>query len=74
MKTETATQIENTTLLVSDTPERVTDKAILVNVFNTANGNNKSFWIPKSIMKTTEDGKLLQIPSWFIRQNFSWLA
>lgn len=74
MKTETATQIENTTLLVSDTPERVTDKAILVNVFNTANGSNKSFWIPKSLMKTTEDGKLLQIPSWFIRQNFGWLA
>lgn len=51
---------------------RETEKAYLFNVMNTVSGENKDFWIPKSLVSQVNNEWVM--PSWFIQKQFAFIA
>lgn len=51
---------------------RETEKAFLFNVLNTVSGENRDFWIPKSVLSKNNNEWVM--PSWFVQKQFANIA
>lgn len=51
---------------------RETEKAFLFNVLNTVSGENRDFWIPKSVLSKNDNEWVM--PSWFVQKQFAPIA